>query len=116
MIVFVNSISDRLRFAINERGLSVYAAGEKAGLKRGHLDNILKRGGSMTTDKLERLVRALNVSADWLLTGEGIMDRPAYLRSQEGGAQQVAASASELQGAALRTRGPNAGKGRAADT
>lgn len=63
---------------ISLRGMSTLATEEAAGLKRGHLNNVLsgeRRG--MTAQTLLGIARALNVTTDWILTGEGPIERPA---------------------------------------
>ena len=64
---------ERLRLALKERGVSQRAAERAAGLHNGHLSVILGRNGNITVETAEKLASALDVSAAWLLTGQGEM-------------------------------------------
>lgn len=64
---------ERLRLALKEHGVSQRAAERTAGLHNGHLSVILGRNGNMTVETAEKLALALDVSAAWLLTGQGDM-------------------------------------------
>lgn len=63
-------LRQRLEEAIERSGLSKYAVEKSAGLDRGHLSTILRRGG-LSRDTAARLAEVLGVSAGWLLTGDG---------------------------------------------
>lgn len=73
----MDDVIKRIKGMISLRGMSTLAAEEAAGLKRGHLNNLLsgKRSG-MSAATLLAIARALNVTTDWVLTGEGPMERP----------------------------------------
>lgn len=63
------SLSDRLRHAAAVRGLSQRELAERSGVKFRSLQEYLARR-RMPADVLPRLAKVLNVSCDWLLTGE----------------------------------------------
>lgn len=58
------------------RQTSAHAIGERAGMKRGHISHVIngdRRDIKCAT--LLALARALDVTTDWLLTGEGPITR-----------------------------------------
>ena len=62
---------------IEARGTTINATGARAGLSRGHLDNVLSgRKKGIDAHTLLAIAQALDVTTDWLLTGEGPIDRP----------------------------------------
>lgn len=63
---------------IELRKTTINAVGEKAGMSRGHLDHVLSgRRKTITADTLLAIALTLGVTTDWLLTGEGPIERPA---------------------------------------
>ena len=103
----MEGLIQRLQQTIDESGLTVHAVGKLAGMTQGHLAHILSgRRQTITAETLLGLSRALDVSADWLLTGEGPRRRqlappaPSILSSEpvaEKAAQRAAALLEELR-------------------
>jgi transcriptional regulator with XRE-family HTH domain len=66
----VDTIADRIRSILRERGWSERALSERAGLSPVHIGKILDRGGGRAgADTLARIASAAGVSLDWLITG-----------------------------------------------
>lgn len=65
---------ERLRLAIKASGLSQRKIEAKAGLRTGHLSNLLSRPSERVTSETSRkLAAALGVDFTWLSTGDGEM-------------------------------------------
>src|SRR5580692_2825844 len=69
------TLADRLRQLLEERGLSQTQAAERAGIPLATLNkwiNQSDKAPNPSADNLVALKEAFNVSLDWLLTGEGL--------------------------------------------
>jgi transcriptional regulator with XRE-family HTH domain len=69
------TLADRLRAVLEQLGLSQTQAAERAGIPLATLNkwiNQADRAPNPSADNLVALREALNVSIDWLLTGEGL--------------------------------------------
>lgn len=56
------------------KGIANYRAEQECGLSNGLIKNALKAGSSIGSDKLENILNTyLDLSAEWLLRGEGSM-------------------------------------------
>lgn len=67
--------ADRIRAAIEARGLGVQTVEVLADTGRGSLHNLLSgRKKAPTVETLEKVAKALHVSFAWLATGEGEME------------------------------------------
>lgn len=64
------TIGKRLRQALSERGLSMAALGEQAGLPYSSIQNYAADKQLPGAEALIKIRRAIGVSIDWLLTGE----------------------------------------------
>lgn len=69
------NLFDRIETAIEMRGMNKNSTSVAAGLAQGHLHNILTRRKSMSALTLLDIAKALDVTTDWLLTGEGPIER-----------------------------------------
>lgn len=73
----VDGFISRLRLALELRGITPNALGVRAGMQPGHIAHVLSgRRKSVNADTLLAIARALGVTTDWLLTGEGPIERP----------------------------------------
>jgi transcriptional regulator with XRE-family HTH domain len=71
------TLADRLRKVLEERGLSQTQAAERAGIPLPTLNkwiNQSDKAPNPSADNLVALREAFNVSIDWLLTGEGLRE------------------------------------------
>jgi len=73
----MNSFSERLIYAIEQSGLTKKEIDEKVHLNKNTLTQY-KKGRIPDTDKLLGLSQLLNVSMNWLLTGEEVSVQPSY--------------------------------------
>lgn len=108
-IASVSELSDRIRLAIELRGLTVNSVGERAGMARGHLTNILKSGGCSAATLLT-IAKALGVTTDWLLTGEGPIERPVAVQGHAAAAPASPAHQDAAEGAAIDPRARSVGR------
>jgi transcriptional regulator with XRE-family HTH domain len=68
------TLADRLRKVLEQRGLSQTQAAERAGIPLATLNKWIHQTGRAPNPSAENLIalkEAFNVSVDWLLTGEG---------------------------------------------
>jgi transcriptional regulator with XRE-family HTH domain len=71
------TLADRLRELLEQRGLNQTHAAERAGIPLATLNKWIHQGDKAANPSAENLValkEALNVSIDWLLTGEGLRE------------------------------------------
>jgi transcriptional regulator with XRE-family HTH domain len=71
------TLADRLRELLEHRGLNQTHAAERAGIPLPTLNKWIHQGDKAANPSAENLValkEALNVSIDWLLTGEGLRE------------------------------------------
>jgi hypothetical protein len=69
-------ILDRIKEYLDYRGISIAAFERSIGMSNASFGKSLKNGGAIGTDKLETILRTYNdISAEWLLRGEGEMLR-----------------------------------------
>jgi transcriptional regulator with XRE-family HTH domain len=71
------TLADRLRKVLEQRGLSQTHASERAGIPLATLNkwiNQADKAPNPSADNLVALKQAFNVSVDWLLTGEGLRE------------------------------------------
>lgn len=77
----MDAVAERLRWVLEQQGLSARDLSEKAQISPTHVGTILERGGSRTAGTtLAKIAKAANVSLRWLITGEGLYadkDSPA---------------------------------------
>jgi transcriptional regulator with XRE-family HTH domain len=71
------TLADRLRELLEQRGLNQTHAAERAGIPLPTLNKWIHQGDKAANPSAENLValkEALNVSIDWLLTGDGLRE------------------------------------------
>jgi transcriptional regulator with XRE-family HTH domain len=71
------TLADRLRELLEQRGLNQTHAAERAGIPLATLNKWIHQGDKAANPSAENLValkEALNVSIDWLLTGDGLRE------------------------------------------
>src|ERR1700681_1323665 len=71
------TLADRIRQVLEDRGLSQTQAAERAGIPLATLNkwiNQSDKAPNPSADNLIALKQAFNVSIDWLLTGEGLRE------------------------------------------
>jgi transcriptional regulator with XRE-family HTH domain len=71
------TLADRLRELLDQRGLNQTHAAERAGIPLATLNKWIHQGDKAANPSAENLValkEALNVSIDWLLTGDGLRE------------------------------------------
>jgi len=77
------TLADRLRHVLEQRGLSQTQAAERAGIPLATLNKWINPSDKAPNPSAENLValkEAFNVSVDWLLTGEGLREPiPAFI-------------------------------------
>ena len=67
-------IEEKIRQFIEKKALTIKGVEDAAGLKQSTLSKALKNGGSLGSDKLEKILMAYpELSAEWLFRGEGEM-------------------------------------------
>ena len=72
------TLSDRLRFALDRSGMSQAELAERIGVTKGSVSNwILGRVSSIKSGTINKLADVLDVDARWLVTGAGSHDQPA---------------------------------------
>lgn len=73
----MKTFGERLRYAREKRGLSQEDLAERLGLERTSASSVVRweSGTQPKANRIEQIVRALDVDGDWLLTGDGEMDR-----------------------------------------
>ncbi|MCF0219110.1 MAG: transcriptional regulator [Muribaculaceae bacterium] len=78
-------ILQRLKTYIDNRGISIAAFEKSVGMSNASFSKALKGGGAIGSDKLENILSVYcDISAQWLLTGEGDMladGRPTHKTS-----------------------------------
>lgn len=67
----VQSVGARIRSARSVRGLGSRALDRAAGLREGHVAMIEGRAGDIEGQTAAAIAKALDVSLEWLLSGEG---------------------------------------------
>lgn len=77
------TLADRLRMILEQRGLSQTQAAERAGIPLATLNKWIHQSDKAPNPSAENLValrEAFNVSVDWLVTGEGLREPiPAFI-------------------------------------
>src|ERR1022692_2665195 len=69
------TLADRIRQGLDDRGLSQTQAAERAGIPLATLNKWINQSDKAPNPSAENLLalkQAFNVSIDWLLTGEGV--------------------------------------------
>ena len=70
----MESVVDRLKQFIDQTGLTIASFERSVGMSNNSFGKSLKSGGSIGSDKLQKTMSVYpNLSATWLLTGEGTM-------------------------------------------
>lgn len=77
----VPGISDRLRTARKAAGLSTHALDRASGCVRGHTAQIESGKRSPTAHTASKIARALGVTLDWLVNGDGRAPSERSLRA-----------------------------------
>ena len=75
------SISSRLRLVVEQSGLSITDVAAKCEIPYSSLQNYLRGEREPRSDALVAICTHLNISADWLLTGQGSMYRNAEVQA-----------------------------------
>ena len=70
----MNTLAERLKYARESTGLSQQQVADIVGMKQPSYYKV-ESGKTLRTTFLNEIARALNVSADWLLTGKGSPDQ-----------------------------------------
>lgn len=69
----MDAVAERLRWVLDQLGISARDLSEKAQISPTHVSTILERGGSRTAGTtLAKIAKAAGISLRWLITGEGI--------------------------------------------
>jgi transcriptional regulator with XRE-family HTH domain len=78
MLAPVDTLAARLRWILEQRGVSQRALAIKAGLAPSHVSLILNHlGDRVAMETIRKLAEAASVSVDWLASGEGAADAGA---------------------------------------
>lgn len=77
----MQTLHDRLQWAIEAAGVSLRGASVAAGLAPAAVGLILSRRGDIELDTARALAGALGVSLDWLASGTGDTPDPAAIRA-----------------------------------
>jgi transcriptional regulator with XRE-family HTH domain len=86
MLPFVpkQTVTERVKEAMQERGMNQNQLKERGGFKDGYLSNLFKRNSDGLHPKtIARLAEALEVRYDWLARGEGPRDLPKPPASEQ---------------------------------
>lgn len=70
----MSTLGDRIRAGRAHRGLSQEELADKVGTTRSSV-SLWEGGREPAPSTLAHIVRVLNVDGDWLLTGDGVMER-----------------------------------------
>jgi transcriptional regulator with XRE-family HTH domain len=66
------TVNERIKFLIKTLNLSTEEFSDKIGVKEGTTRNYLYRNSTPNTEYIEKIYNSIdNISAEWLLTGEG---------------------------------------------
>lgn len=87
----MQTLHDRLQWAIEAAGVSLRGASVAAGLAPAAVGLILSRRGDIELDTARALAGALGVSLDWLASGTGTAPDPAAIRASVESARGEAA-------------------------
>ena len=75
-------ILERLKEYIDSKDISVAAFEKSIGMSNASFGKCLKKGGAIGTDKLENILRIYpDISASWLLTGDGEMIKESNVQT-----------------------------------
>ncbi len=66
----MDGIGKRLRYIIDKKGLTPYRVSKKTGVSQSTLSRILNKNSAPNESNLKALVDFLEVTEEWLLTGE----------------------------------------------
>lgn len=77
----MQTLHDRLQWALEAAGVSLRGASVAAGLAPAAVGLILSRRGDIELDTARALAGALGVSLDWLASGTGDTPDPAAIRA-----------------------------------
>lgn len=77
----MDTMHDRLRWALEAAGVSQRGASMAAGLTPAAVGLILSRQGAIELETARALAGALGVSLDWLASGTGDLPDPAAIRA-----------------------------------
>ena len=77
----MQTLHDRLQWALDAAGVSLRGASVAAGLAPAAVGLILSRRGDIALDTARALAGALGVSLDWLASGTGDTPDPAAIRA-----------------------------------
>ncbi|MDK2794458.1 MAG: HTH-type transcriptional regulator, cell division transcriptional repressor [Caldanaerobacter sp.] len=75
----MNSVGERIRYARKKNNLTIPALSKLTGLSPGNLSDLENNKSMPSSNALIKLKNALNVSIDWLLTGE----MPSEVKEEE---------------------------------
>lgn len=82
----MNDIGDRIKYARELRGLSQEELAERSGVSQTSITDV-ERGRSKMPRGLNKIAKALQVSVEWLMTGDGMApdpDDPAPVKESSG--------------------------------
>lgn len=68
----MNTIGERIRYARKNKNLTLTELKEKTGLSTGNLSDLENNKSMPSANALIQLKKVLNISIDWILTGEEI--------------------------------------------
>lgn len=75
-------VLERLKEYIDSKDISVAAFEKSIGMSNASFGKCLKKGGAIGTDKLENILRIYpDISASWLLTGDGEMIKDSNVQT-----------------------------------
>lgn len=70
----MSKLGSRLSKFIESTNMSVRSFEKRVGLSNGLIGNVIKKGASIGTDKLERILETFpDLNPEWLVTGQGEM-------------------------------------------
>lgn len=110
------SFGERLKEALDARGLKQNEFAALAEIRDATISDWVNNKGQPRAEQLIRICEKLDISAHWLLTGEGPMERPAGADGYTGAMLEAAALARSLLAELERRAGkpapkPEAGEG-----
>ncbi len=74
----MENLGERLHFARKKKGYTQDSLAETIGVSRGVIFNLEKNKTTPQTIVVNAICQTLNISKDWLLTGEGEREDPSH--------------------------------------